>query len=97
LISGISKIRTTSEKHYISLVFNTHTPSVLVSVPAPGAERMDGFHTNNNDYLVVSTELTNNLLRIPSTDAAMNTKIQDTHEETALMVSLGLPFQHSEF
>ena len=64
---------------------------------APGAERTDGFHTNNNGYLVVSNELTNNHLRIPSTDAAMNTKIQETRAETALMVSLDLPFQRSEF
>jgi hypothetical protein len=66
-------------------------------VSATGAERTGGFHTNNNSYFVVSTELTNNLLRIPSTDAAMSTKIQDTHAETALMFSLDLPFQRSDF
>jgi hypothetical protein len=56
----------------------------------------DGFHIDYNGYLVVSTELTNNLLRTPSTDAAMNTKIRDIHEQTALMVSLDLLFLRSE-
>jgi hypothetical protein len=55
------------------------------------------FHTHSNGCLVISNELTNNLLKIPSTDVAMNTKIQDIHEETALMVSPGLLFQRSGF
>jgi hypothetical protein len=55
-----------------------------------------GFHADYNSDLVVSTELTNNLLRTPSTDVAMSTKIRDIHEETALMVSLDLLFQRSE-
>jgi len=97
LISGIPKIRTTSEKRNISLVFNTHTPRVSASVPAAGAERTGGLHSNHDGNLAVSIELTNNLLRIPSTGAAMNTKIQDTHAETALMFALDLPFQRNEF
>jgi len=66
-------------------------------VPAAGAKRTDGLNSNHEGNLAVATELTNNLLRIPSTGAAMNTKIQDTHAETALMFSLDLPSQRNEF
>jgi len=79
------------------LTNNTATLLCHLNSPIITATLLSPELTNNNSYLAVSPELTNNRLRIPSTDAAMNTKIQDTHEETALMFSLDRPFQRSEF
>jgi hypothetical protein len=55
------------------------------------------YKTANNESSIVSLLLTNNLWKILAIDVAMNTKIRDIREETALVFSLGLLFQRSEF